>query len=135
MERLSLFFYSRKHNIIMAGKGAKKGDAKAASRGRKPGQKNTRKGKRTWTVYVYRTLKQIHKDIGMSSKGMRVVNSFVQDIFERIAVEAASLTRINKTKTLSSREIQTAVRLVLPAELAKHAMAEGTKAVAKAASK
>ena len=61
--------------------------------------------------------------------------SFVQDIFERIAVEAASLTRINKTKTLSSREIQTAVRLVLPAELAKHAMAEGTKAVAKAASK
>ena len=74
----------------MAGKVAKKGDAKAASggkRGRKPGQKNTRKGKRTWTVYVYRTLKQIHKDIGMSSKGMRVVNSFVQDIFERIAVE------------------------------------------------
>ena len=108
----------------MAGKVAKKGDAKAASggkRGRKPGQKNTRKGKRTWTVYV--------------CKGMRVVNSFVQDIFERIAVEAASLTRINKTKTLSSREIQTAVRLVLPAELAKHAMAEGTKAVAKAASK
>lgn len=122
----------------MAGKVAKKGDAKAASggkRGRKPGQKYSRKGKRTWTVYVYRTLKQIHKDIGMSSKGMRVVNSFVQDIFERIAVEAASLTRINKTKTLSSREIQTAVRLVLPAELAKHAMAEGTKAVAKAASK
>lgn len=121
----------------MAGKIAKKVGAKAASggkRGRKPGQKN-RKGKRTWTVYVYRTLKQIHKDIGMSSKGMRVVNSFVQDIFERIAVEAASLTRINKTKTMSSREIQTAVRLVLPAELAKHAMAEGTKAVAKAASK
>jgi histone H2B len=34
---------------------------------------------------------------------------------------------------MSSREIQTAVRLVLPAELAKHAMAEGTKAVAKVA--
>jgi len=47
--------------------------------------------KRTWTVYLYRTLKQIHKDVGMSSKGMRVVNSFVQNIFERIATEAASL--------------------------------------------
>ena len=35
------------------------------------------------------------------------------------------------TKTLSSREIQTAVRLMLPGELAKHAMSEGTKAVAK----
>lgn len=112
-------------------KATKKGGS--GKRGRKAGSRN--KGKRTWNVYVYRTLKQIHKDVGMSGKGMRVVNSFVQDIFERIAVEAASLTRINKTRTMSSREIQTAVRLVLPTELAKHAMAEGTKAVAKAASK
>lgn len=41
------------------------------------------------------------------------------------------MTKINKTKTLTSREIQTAVRLMLPGELAKHAMSEGTKAVAK----
>jgi len=41
------------------------------------------------------------------------------------------LGKINKTKTLSSREVQTAVRLTLPGELAKHAMSEGTKAVAK----
>ena len=33
--------------------------------------------------------------------------------------------------TLSSREIQTAVRLMLPGELAKHAVSEGTKAVTK----
>jgi len=114
----------------MAGKASKKGGAKKSG-----AKKGGRKAKRTWTVYVYRTLKQINKGVGMSSKGMRVVNSFVQDIFERIATEAASLTRINKSRTLSSREIQTAVRLTLPAELAKHAMAEGTKAVAKAASK
>ena len=44
---------------------------------------------------------------------------------------AGKLTKINKVKTLSSREIQTAVRLMLPGELAKHAMSEGTKAVAK----
>ena len=44
---------------------------------------------------------------------------------------AGKLTKINKTKTLTSREIQTAVRLSLPGELAKHAMSEGTKAVAK----
>jgi len=110
-------------------------DSGAKKRGRPKGLKNKRKSKRTWTVYVYRTLKQIHKDIGMSSKGMRVVNSFVQDIFERIVTEAASLTRISKKTVLSSRAIQTAVRLTLPPELGKHAMAEGTKAVAKAASK
>lgn len=33
--------------------------------------------------------------------------------------------------TLSSHEIQTAVRLILPGELAKHAVSEGTKAVTK----
>jgi histone H2A len=33
--------------------------------------------------------------------------------------------------TLSSREIQTAVRLLLPGDLAKHAVSEGTKAVTK----
>jgi histone H2B len=54
-----------------------------------------------------------------------------QDIFERLASEAGRLARYNKKHTISSREIQTAVRLVLPGELAKHAVSEGTKAVTK----
>ena len=45
--------------------------------------------------------------------------------------EAGKLTRYSKKMTVSSREIQTAVRLVLPGELAKHAVSEGTKAVTK----
>ena len=51
--------------------------------------------------------------------------------FEKIASQAAQLSRVNKKPTLTSREIQTAVRLVLPGELAKHAVSEGTKAVTK----
>ena len=39
--------------------------------------------------------------------------------------------RYNKKSTLTSREVQTAVRLLLPGELAKHAVSEGTKAVTK----
>ena len=54
-----------------------------------------------------------------------------QDIFERIAAESGRLARYNKRQTISSREIQTAVRLLLPGELAKHAVSEGTKAVTK----
>jgi hypothetical protein len=45
--------------------------------------------------------------------------------------EAGRLARVNQKGTLSSREVQTAVRLVLPGELAKHAVSEGTKAVTK----
>ena len=100
-------------------------------RGRQPGQKNKRKGKQSFKIYVYKVLKQVHPDTGISSKAMSIMNSFVNDIFERVAVEASRLAKINKKATVSSREVQTAVRLLLPGELAKHAVSEGTKAVTK----
>lgn len=43
----------------------------------------------------------------------------------------AELASYSKKSTISSREIQTAVRLILPGELAKHAISEGTKSVTK----
>lgn len=73
----------------------------------------------------------MHPDTGISSKAMSIMNSFVSDIFEKIAAEASKLAQYNKKSTLTSREIQTAVRLVLPGELSKHAVSEGTKAVTK----
>ncbi|THU91176.1 hypothetical protein K435DRAFT_674724, partial [Dendrothele bispora CBS 962.96] len=42
------------------------------------------------------------------------------------------LATYSKKSTISSREIQTSVRLILPGELAKHAISEGTKSVTKA---
>lgn len=97
------------------------------------GAKKQRKAKRheSYSTYIYKVLKQVHYDIGISNKAMSIMNSFIQDIFERIAKEAAHLVRLNGGKTLSSREVQTAIRLVLPGELAKHAISEGTKAVTK----
>merc|ERR1711939_983869 len=59
------------------------------------------------------------------------MDNFIRDLFERIAGEAGRLARYNKRSTITSREIQTAVRLLLPGELAKHAVSEGTKAVTK----
>ncbi|XP_044590778.1 histone H2B-like [Cotesia glomerata] len=89
-----------------------------------------KKRKESYVIYIYKVLKQVHPDTGVSSKAMSIINSFVNDIFERIAVEASRLAHYNKRSTITSREIQTAVRLLLPAELAKHA-AKGTKAVTK----
>jgi histone H2B len=59
------------------------------------------------------------------------MNSFINDIFEKLAQESSRLARYNKKPTITSREIQTVVRLVLPGELTKHAVSEGTKAVTK----
>ncbi|GJX17344.1 zinc finger, CCHC-type containing protein [Tanacetum coccineum] len=52
----------------------------------------------------------MHPDIGISSKAMGIMNSFINDIFEKLAAESSKLVRYNKKNTLSSREIQTALR-------------------------
>ena len=97
------------------------------------GDKKAHKKRRieTFAIYIYKVLKQVHSDIGISKKAMNIMNSFINDSFDRIALEASKLVRFNKRRTLSSREVQTAVKLLLPGELAKHAISEGTKAVTK----
>jgi histone H2B/histone H4 len=114
-----------------SGKGAKKA---GKARGRPAGSgagKRRRRRKESYGIYIYKVLKQVHPDTGVSSRAMSIMNSFVNDIFERIAGEASKLANYNKKSTITSREIQTAVRLLLPGELAKHAVSEGTKAVTK----
>ncbi|XP_072422741.1 histone H2B 1/2-like [Chiloscyllium punctatum] len=109
-------------------KGGKKIIKKAPTKG---GKRRKRTRKESYSIYIYKVMKQVHPDTGISSKAMSIMNSFVNDIFERIAGEASRLAHYNKRSTISSREIQTAVRLLLPGELAKHAVSEGTKAVTK----
>ncbi|KAI4969952.1 hypothetical protein ZWY2020_000866 [Hordeum vulgare] len=99
--------------------------------GEKKGKKKSKKSVETYKIYIFKVLKQVHPDIGISSKAMSIMNSFINDIFEKLAGESAKLARYNKKPTITSREIQTSVRLVLPGELAKHAVSEGTKAVTK----
>ncbi|CAN0898975.1 Histone H2B.2 [Linum grandiflorum] len=84
--------------------------------------------------YVYKVMKQVHPDLRISGVAMSIINSLMKDMFERIADEAATLSRYTNRITMSSKEIQDAVRLVLPGELGKHAVAEGSKAVANYAS-
>ncbi|XP_057735582.1 probable histone H2B.3 [Arachis stenosperma] len=109
---------------------AEKKIPKDASSGEKKKKKKA-KSVETYKIYIFKVLKQVHPDIGISSKAMGIMNSFINDIFEKLAQESSRLARYNKKPTITSREIQTAVRLVLPGELAKHAVSEGTKAVTK----
>ena len=106
-------------------KSAKKTSKKSASKA------NRRKRIESYSSYIYKVLKQVHPDTGISKRAMSIMNSFINDVFERLAFESGRLGRYNGKATLSSREVQTAVRLALPGELAKHAVSEGTKAVTK----
>ncbi|CAL1404137.1 unnamed protein product [Linum trigynum] len=105
------------------------------------GEKKARKRKRRgggglegegYGRYVYKVMKEVHPEMRISAMAMSIVNSLMKDMFERIADEAATLTsRVSRKQTMSFREVQDAVRLILPGDLGKHAVAEGSKAVAK----
>lgn len=119
---------------VSAGKAPTEGAKKTSKAPTKTSEKKrsgSKVRKETYSTYIYRVLKQVHPDTGISNKAMAILNSFVQDIFERIASEASKLASYNKKSTISSREIQTAVRLILPGELSKHAIAEATRSVTK----
>ncbi|EIE21546.1 hypothetical protein COCSUDRAFT_17575 [Coccomyxa subellipsoidea C-169] len=79
--------------------------------------------------YILKVLKEIHPDESISKKAMDIMDAFSADMFNRITLEAARLCRHTNKQTMTSREVETAVRLLLPGELGKHALSEGRKAV------
>eukprot|EP01055_Gregarina_sp_Pseudo9_P002734 Gregarina_sp_Pseudo_9__2733@NODE_2975_length_796_cov_903_501982_g2716_i0_p1_GENE_NODE_2975_length_796_cov_903_501982_g2716_i0NODE_2975_length_796_cov_903_501982_g2716_i0_p1_ORF_typecomplete_len125_score26_46Histone/PF00125_24/1_3e21TFIID_20kDa/PF03847_13/0_0099CBFD_NFYB_HMF/PF00808_23/6_1e03CBFD_NFYB_HMF/PF00808_23/0_02TFIID18kDa/PF02269_16/0_21_NODE_2975_length_796_cov_903_501982_g2716_i0241615 len=118
---------------MVAEKKVAKKSAKKTTTGAAAGTKKTKRhgSSQRYVTYIYKVLRQVHSEVGISSKAMAIMNSFVMDNFQRICEEASSLCKRTKSKTLGAREIQTAVRLILPGELAKHAINEGSKAVTK----
>ena len=110
----------------------KQGSKKAVTKAqKKDGKKRKCSRKESYHVYMYKVLKQVHLETGFSSMAMGIMNSFLNDIFQCIAGKTSHLAHYNKRSTITSREIQIAMRLLLPGELAKHAVSEGTKAVTK----
>ena len=79
---------------------------------------------------IHAVLKQVHPDLTIGIKGMSIMNSLIVDMFERIASEASKLAQIQKRSIIMTRDIQSAVRLVLNGELGNQAVYEGSKALA-----
>ena len=85
--------------------------------------------------YIFKVLKANNTDISISKKGIQVFETLSRDFFDQIALEASRLLRIKSTKTLSHRDIETAVKLLFPNELSIHAIIEAEKALMKYKSK
>ena len=67
----------------MAKTPSKKAPSKAAKAA--GAKKKSKKRTESYSTYIYKVLKQVHPDTGISKKGMSIMNSFINDIFERIA--------------------------------------------------
>eukprot|EP00798_Chlamydomonas_sp_ICE-L_P023990 gene23990-biopygen18491 len=88
----------------MAPKAAEKAPAKKSAPAKTAeGKKKAKKMAKaeTYKIYIYKVLKQVHPDTGISSKAMGILNSFINDIFDKIASEAARLARYNKKPLLA----------------------------------
>ena len=69
----------------MAPKAAAKKPAKKVAKG---GAKKRVKAKHeTYKIDIYKVLKQVHPDTGISSKAMSILNSFINDIFEKVSMQ------------------------------------------------
>ena len=104
---MSILYFNRTSRAVMppkvSSKGAKKAEkAKAVRAGDK---KRKRRRKESYAISVYTVLKQVHTDTSISVKAVSIMNSFVNDIFERIAAEASRLSHCNKRSTITSREV------------------------------
>ena len=88
-----------------------------------------KKGARVYDAYIHRTMRKVQLGFGLTQNGVAVMNKFIDRIEWDLSCMASELARHNGTKTLQAREIETAVALLFPEELAVHATAEGAKAV------
>ena len=92
--------------------------------------KNTQKKKfRYYGTYISKVLKSVAPDSGITASARNQVNSILITLSKRFTDIALELTSISHRKTMSIRELEKAVRLILKGDLMKHSLKEGEKAI------
>lgn len=93
------------------------------------GVRKPKSEKTTFSTYISKVKKQVHPSLGLNKSSMRILESFVEDFFDRICRQGSNLMTSTGTKTLRSQDILAAIQIVLPGELKKHAVQEAEKAM------
>jgi len=103
----------------------KDGDKARPKKKKAKGNKNEIK----FDTFIHKVLKQVHPQVGITKQGMTVMNDLVCNAFYQIAEEAGRLVKMDNRDTLQARDVNCAVRLILPGELAQHSNDEGSSAL------
>ena len=80
-------------------------------------------------TYIFRVLKEAAPEMGISQKAMHAMNTMVADKFDGIMSEGRMLVINGKKSTLSSKDCETACKLLIPGELGKGAITQGRQAL------
>jgi histone H2B len=89
------------------------------------------KKKGSYDSYIRRVLLRVHPSGGISKRALGVMNSCMEGLERRLAAQAGVLVKNSNAQTLRGKDLQSALRLIFPSELCKHALAEGAKAVSR----
>lgn len=96
-----------------------------------PANKNRRRTDPNYNAYIHKVMKQVHPDLQISKQTIMATNALLEVLQSKLTKSSATIAKCGNKATLSSRHVQGAVKLVLPSELSKHAVSEGTKAITK----
>ena len=82
-------------------------------------------------TYIRKILKKMYPEIKIKKDTLSQINAFVNLLGTKIMEKANNLVVNVSQNTISSRTIQSAVKIIFSGELAKHAVSEGVKVVGK----
>jgi histone H2B len=82
-------------------------------------------------TYIYRVLKEVKPELGISKKAMAQLNQILAELFENMMAESRKLMIFSKKQTLSSKEVETSIKLLYPGELGKLAVQYGRNSLQK----
>lgn len=117
------------HHYMMRVQEKKKSEGKSLVSTTKTKAKSKKKSKEKYSSYIFKVLQQRHPDVTLTNQSLEVMNKFIMDVFNRVANEASNLAKANDNDLVTSCEIQEAVNLLLPGELAKRAKDKAEKAL------
>ncbi|XP_036166856.1 histone H2B subacrosomal variant-like [Myotis myotis] len=84
---------------------------------------------RNYSLYIRRVLKEVDPQRSISSGTVDIMNSVINDIFERISTQANNLMCFRNRCTLTHEDIQKAMYMLFPGKRAKYAVTFGSEAV------
>lgn len=86
---------------------------------------------KSFRVYIFRLLKTVHSELHITKSAIETIDSTVRVVADRIVERALTLTSGDDKKTISSSEVETAVKMLFPASLSKQLLTLASSAMKK----
>ena len=87
------------------------------------------KDDQAFETYIFRVQKEVCPEQGISKKAMLTMNQIISDKFDCIMKQCREITEQSKKGTITSKEVETAVKLLLRGQLCNNAVNEGRRAI------